>query len=284
MATITPTITDFMQLERIEENIFRGESQDLGTSRVFGGQVLGQALNAAQQTIEDRPAHSVHAYFLRAGDFDAPIVYEVDRSRDGGSFSARRVVAIQHGRPIFTLSASFQLPQPGLEYFSEFTPPPLPDDSPNVLEIMEKVSPAEIDSAQPRPAQNFELYRIKKSHNSSSQGIQLWLKTREKLPDNANIHRTILAYISDYGLLPSALVPHGFSSSTPEKWRNATLASIDHAIWFHRPCRMDEWLFYDCRPISTSGSRGTSHGSFYTADGVLVATTFQEGLMRTNSE
>jgi len=280
MATITPTIANFMQLERIEENIFRGESQDLGTSRVFGGQVLGQALNAAQQTIEDRPAHSVHAYFLRAGDFDAPIIYEVDRSRDGGSFSARRVVAIQHGRPIFTLSASFQLSQPGLEYHAEFTPPPLPDSN---SDIMDKVSPPEIDSAQPRPAQNFELYRIKNSGRDSSAGIQLWLKARENLPDNPDLHRAILAYISDYGLLPSALIPHGYSSSTPDKWRNATLASIDHAIWFHRPSRMDEWLFYDCRPISTSGSRGTAHGSFYTADGVLVATTFQEGLMRVNN-
>lgn len=275
MASNLSKIIDFMQLERIEENIFRGESQNLGTPQVFGGQVLGQALNAAQQTVDGRPAHSVHAYFLRRGDFNAPIVYQVDRSRDGGSFSARRVEAIQHGRPIFTLSASFQVPEEGLDHHDQRSLPPIPKQT----SITEQHGPHPF-----RLAQDFDIFKVDSTNDDAnkdtSYSMQWWLKTREPLPDDPAIHRTVLAFISDYGLLPTSLMPHGFDITDKSKWKDTVLASIDHTIWFHRPCRMDEWLFYDCKPISTSGGRGASHGSLYTQSGTLVATTFQEGLTR----
>lgn len=270
------SIATFLTLERIEENIFRGESQDLHTGQVFGGQVLGQALVAAQSTVEDdRPAHSVHAYFLRKGDVHAPIIYEVDRSRDGRSFAARRVVAIQHGRAIFTLSASFQIPESGLEYETRIELPEVPD-SESLPSELKRASDSKVGRAS--PVQYFDIRPVRQA---DSHALRWWLKVKDPLSDEANIHRAVLAYLSDFGLLGSTLIPHGLhAKETRDEKLKFAMASIDHAMWYHRPFRTDDWLFYQCEPISTSGARGLSRGSVYTESGDLVATTIQEGLIR----
>jgi len=269
-------IVTFLTLERIEENIFRGESQDLHTGQVFGGQVLGQALVAAQSTVDDdRSAHSLHAYFLRKGDVHAPIVYEVDRSRDGRSFGARRVVAIQHGRPIFTLSASFQIPEQGLEYETPLDLPSVPD-SESLPSELKNASDSKVGKVS--PVQYFDIRPVRMKDDYA---LRWWLKVKDPLSDDANTHRAVLAYLSDFGLLGSTLKPHGMrAKDTKDDKLKVAMASIDHAIWYHRPFRTDEWLYYQCEPISTSGARGLSCGSVYTESGTLVATTIQEGLIR----
>lgn len=272
-------IRSILSLERIEENIFRGPSQDIGTPQVYGGQVLGQAIAAAQITVEnERPVHSVHAYFLRKGDFNAPIVYEVDRSREGRTFTARRVVAIQHGKPIFTLAASFQAPEEGYEYQ---TPQVLPDFSAAVPLPEKQRDPSRKDSIV-RPITYFDVRVNPTPDPEDPNALAFWVKTRQDLPDAADIHREVLAYVSDYGLLFSALLPHGYSlvGGQGRSISELALASIDHAIWFHRPFRVDQWLYYRCVPISTAGSRGLARGSIVDEQGRLVATTIQEGLMR----
>jgi acyl-CoA thioesterase-2 len=285
--TISASIVDVLDLERIEEDIFRGQSQDIGTGRVFGGQVLGQALRAAQFTVGELAAHSVHAYFLRKGDFDAPIIYNVDRSRDGRSFSSRRVVAIQHGRPIFTLSASFQRPEEGLEFQLDFDVPDL-DSAPPASSIVAEGKGFESlpgfpgdEAAEIQPTDYFE---IRRGHSSNGEGqpyLEAWLRARGRLPDDVDVHRAVLAYLSDFTLLAAALVPHGYRIGSRLKDDPGIIAaSIDHVLWFHRPFRADEWLLYHCSPVSTSGARGLARGSLYTADGQLVATTMQEGLIR----
>ncbi|MFK8019682.1 MAG: acyl-CoA thioesterase [Pseudomonadales bacterium] len=268
-------IVDFLQLERIEENIFRGESRDMGTPQVFGGQVLGQAMEAASCTVEDRAVHSVHAYFLRRGDFNAPIVYEVDRSRDGRSFSARRVVAIQHGRPIFTMSASFQTPEEGLESARGIVMPALPENA-------DKSSGKKAaKNAVPMPHSDFKVWRLDEEQRTDKESFQWWMRTRDTLPDDPRTHASVLAYISDFGLLGSAILPLTEELGPREARRKEIqFASIDHTIWFHRPFRMDEWLLYYCRSISNSQSRGLAQGSVYNRDGLLVASTMQEGLVR----
>jgi acyl-CoA thioesterase-2 len=271
------------ELERLEVNLFRGESRDTGGPQVFGGQVLGQALMAALSTIDDgRVVHSMHAYFLRRGDFTKPIVYTVDRSRDGGSFSARRVVAIQDGEQIFICSASFQKPEKGLEY--QATAPKVPP--PEELEPMTKPSQAEMDKVPEklrrwlqierpfefRPVQKYNLL----APVASEPVRQIWMRSIGKLPDDATLHDCLLAYVSDYWLLDTSTMPHGSSFLRG----NLVMASIDHAIWFHRPARVDDWLLYSLDSPSTSGARGFARGSFYSRDGVLVASTAQEGLIR----
>lgn len=280
MANALDNIVGFLQLERIEENIFRGESQDLATGQVFGGQVLGQALQAAKMTVVDRPVHSVHAYFLRKGDVSAPIVYEVDRSRDGRSFTARRVVAIQHGRSIFTLAASFQQPEEGLEFETRIAMPALPAAA-------AEEDPDDTAPALRKPTSFFEVRAIDPSKSSAPNCLQWWVKSKQPLPDDANFHRAVLAFLSDFGLLVSTLIPHGYSVADRAKpasgkhWMaDFAIASIDHAIWFHRAFRADEWLLYQCSAVSTSSSRGLAHGSVYAEDGTLVASTTQEGLIR----
>lgn len=269
------SIQDILTLERIEENIFRGQSQNIGTPQVYGGQVLGQAIAAAQVTVENRPVHSVHAYFLRKGDFNAPIIYEVDRNREGRSFSARRVVAIQHGKPIFTLAASFQVPEEGFEYQDVLTVPDLESATPLVPRKPEDGR----NDGKVRPNHYFDIRVHETAEDENS--LSFWIKTRDTLPDDADLHREVLAYISDFGLLYSALVPHGYNFLSLKKpLSELALASIDHAIWYHRPLRADEWLFYQCVPVSTSGGRGLGRGSFIDTEGRLVATTIQEGLMR----
>jgi len=275
-----------MELEPLEDNLFRGVSRDIGTERVFGGQVLAQALLAASQTVEDRQAHSLHAYFLRAGDHKAPIVYSVDRSRDGRSFSARRVVAIQHGRPIFTLAASFQVEEEGLEH---------------QFEIPEVPSPAELAPAGLLPREEFDhmpssmqrwMGRFGPFEFRAVRGVdpnrqvpqppfkELWFKLHGQLEDDPRLHRALLAYVSDFHLLGTATLPHGIS------WvqGNLIIASLDHAMWFHRDFRLDDWLLYVCDSPSSSGGRGLARGMIYDQQGRLVASTAQEGVIRLRQE
>jgi acyl-CoA thioesterase-2 len=271
------------QLERLEVNLFRGESRDTGSPQVFGGQVLGQSLMAAHSTIEDgRVVHSLHAYFLRRGDFNKPIVYSVDRSRDGGSFSARRVVAIQNGEQIFICSASFQTPEQGLEYQASMPKVPSPDE----LQPFAQPAAAELEKLPEKLRRWLEIkrpfeFRPVQPYNPLTPVAcepvrQIWMRAVDKLPDDPTLHRCLLAYISDYWLLDTATMPHGSSFLRG----NLIMASIDHAIWFHRPARVDEWLLYSLDSPSSSGARGFARGSFYTRDGVLAASTAQEGLIR----
>jgi acyl-CoA thioesterase-2 len=271
------------QLERLEVNLFRGQSRDTGSPQVFGGQVLGQALMAAHSTIDDgREVHSLHAYFLRRGDFNKPIVYNVDRSRDGGSFSARRVVAIQDGEQIFICSASFQTPEKGLEY--QASAPQVP--SPEELKPFAKPSPAEIEKLPDKLKRWLQIerpfeFRPVQPYNplnpvACAPVRQIWMRAVDRLPDDPALHRCLLAYVSDYWLLDTSTMPHGSSFLRG----NLIMASIDHAIWFHRPARVDEWLLYSLDSPSSSGARGFARGSFYTRDGVLAASTAQEGLIR----
>jgi acyl-CoA thioesterase II len=271
------------QLERLEVNLFRGQSRDTGSPQVFGGQVLGQALMAAHATIEDgRVVHSMHAYFLRRGDFTKPIVYSVDRSRDGGSFSARRVVAVQNGEQIFISSASFHAPEQGLEY--QVGAPKVPP--PEQLKPLTKPPQSEIDKLPEKLRRWLEIerpfeFRPVQPYNplapvASEPVRQIWMRAVDKLPDDDTLHRCLLAYISDYWLLDTSTMPHGSSFLRG----NLIMASIDHAIWFHRHARVDDWLLYSLDSPSSSGARGFARGSFYSRDGVLVASTAQEGLIR----
>jgi acyl-CoA thioesterase-2 len=271
------------ELERLEVNLFRGQSRDTGSPQVFGGQVLGQALKAASATIDDgRVCHSLHAYFLRRGDFTKPIVYSVDRSRDGGSFSARRVLAIQDGEQNFLCSASFQQPEQGLEYqagMPEVTPPeelkPFAKPPPEMLAKLPDKLRRWLEIERPfevRPVQQYNPL----APVACEPVRQIWMRAVDKLPDDDALHRCLLAYISDYWLLDTSTMPHGSSFLRG----NLIMASIDHAIWFHRPARVDEWLLYSLDSPSSSGARGFARGSLYTRDGVLAASTAQEGLIR----
>ncbi len=283
MTPILQELVSLLELERLEDNLFRGPSRDIGTDRVYGGQVLGQAIKAAQYTVaEDRNIHSLHAYFLREGDHNHPIIYEVDPSRDGKSFSARRVVAIQHGRPIFTLSASFQLEEEGLEYGIVMPDVPAPDQLLSVREYetrhMERL-PEKFRRLLSLSAP-FDLKPVEFDKHidsdASSPSRHFWIKTVDQLPSEPQLHRSILAYISDYGLLTTTLVPHGLHFLDT----NLIMASIDHAMWFHRPFRLDQWLLYSCEAIFTGNSRGLAKGNFFQQDGTLIASTSQEGLIR----
>jgi acyl-CoA thioesterase-2 len=280
-----PLLADLLtllELERVEDNIFRGQSRDIGSSRVFGGQVLGQALSAASYTVEDREAHSLHAYFLRAGDVDAPIVYEVDRARDGGSFSNRRVVAIQHGRPIFNMAASFQKREQGLEHQAPMPDVPGPETLKDLREIVgdrASMVPEKLRRflTRERPFEMRPVEAVELLSAAPRDPVRcLWLKTIDRLPENTDLHRILLAYMSDYQLLGTATLPHGIH------WEqgNAQMASLDHAMWFHRGFRVDDWLLYSMVSPNASGARGLALGQFFTRDGQLVASTAQEGLIR----
>ncbi len=282
MRAILADLVSLLELERIEDRIFRGESRDLGGSRVFGGQVLGQALTAASYTVQDRHVHSLHAYFLVAGDVNAPIVYEVEVARDGKSFSNRRVVAIQHGQPIFNMTASFQVPEEGLEHATPMPQVPGPEGLADVREL-----PADVLEKIPEKMRRF-LTHERPFEFRPVEPIQviappraapvrhIWVKTVDKLPDSADLHRNVLAYVSDYQLVSTATLPHGIHFAEG----NVQLASLDHAMWFHRPFRADEWLLYAMESPNASGGRGLALGRFFTRDGRLVASTAQEGVVR----
>jgi acyl-CoA thioesterase II len=271
-----------MTLERLEMNLFRGESRDIGSPQVFGGQVLGQALVAATATADERTVHSLHAYFLRRGDFNSPIVYEVDRALDGKHFSSRRVVAIQHGRQIFNMSASFQQAETGLDHQTSMPDVPTPDSLPDIeshyraladklpaaaRRVLEQKRPFEF-----RPVLEPDMLRREKSAPLK----YIWFRTVDKLGDDEALHRSLLAYVSDFHLLDTALKPHGISMISPK----LVIASIDHAMWFHRSVRVDDWLLYAIDSPSASGARGFTRGSVFARDGRLVASAAQEGLIR----
>lgn len=282
MNPILKDLIALLQLERIEDNIFRGQSRDIGSAQVFGGQVLGQALSAAHHTVESRRAHSLHAYFLRRGDMDAPIIYEVDRARDGRSFSMRRVVAIQHGRPIFNLAASFQNPEAGLEHQMEMPdvagPDGLLDLTEVAAEVMHKI-PEKMRRylTEKRPFEFRPVAPINFSKPEKQAPIKhIWIRAVDKLPDDPSLHQNLLAYVSDYELLGTSTLPHGL----PFGRGTVQMASLDHALWFHRDARVDEWLLYAQDAPNASGARGFARGQFFTQAGVLVASVAQEGLVR----
>lgn len=281
-ATPIAQLIRLLDLDPIEVNIFRGVSPQDRSQRVFGGQVLGQALVAATRTVEGRFCHSLHAYFLVPGDPKVPILYEVDRSRDGKSFSSRRVVAIQHGRQIFHMSVSFQVEEPGLEH--QIDPPPAPRPETLLSEddarrqIADKVPEIHREHfLRPRPIElrpvaGSQIIRPEKRPPHQA----VWVKATGTLPDDMALHQCVLAYASDMTLLDTSLLPHGIG------WfdERIQMASIDHAMWFHRPFRADQWLLYVQDSPIAHGARGFNRGLIYSEDGKLVASVAQEGLMR----
>jgi acyl-CoA thioesterase-2 len=277
-------LVELLALERIEENLFRGQSQDLGWGAVFGGQVLGQALSAAVQTVPpERHAHSLHAYFLRSGDVTKPIVYDVDRIRDGGSFTTRRVVAIQGGTPIFNLAASFQVDEPGFEHQDEMPEAPPPESCPTEQERAQPYTDQLPTKLRDRAlaARPFEMRPTSPGDDpfqptSRPPHRMVWFKTAGRLSDDQALHRYLLAYASDHSLLTTTLLPHGITWLTP----NMQVASLDHVMWFHQPFRVDEWLLYVLDSQVAHGARGLARGRIFTRDGRLVASTTQEGLIR----
>ena len=275
-------LLQLLELEQLEVNLFRGESRDIGAPQVFGGQVLGQALSAAAATVDGRIVHSLHAYFLRRGDCNAPIVYEVDRSLDGHHFSNRRVIAIQHGQQIFNMAASFQVEEAGFEHqiVMPQVPAPeslLPSDGPppqlrarlpeRVRRFFEQPRPFEF-----RPVQPIEYVQPRRE----APAREIWFRSVGPLPDDEMLHRRLLAYVSDFFLLDTATLPHGTSLLRPE----LVMASIDHAMWFHRTLRVDDWLLYVMDSPSASGARGFARAGIFARDGRLVASAAQEGLVR----
>jgi len=264
--TVVNDLIRLLELEPLEHNIYRGLNRDIGTGRVFGGQVFAQALAAAKKTVEDgREAHSVHGYFLREGDTRAPIVYFVDRPRDGRSFTSRRVTAIQHGEAIFHLSASFHLMEPGMDHQVGMPEVPMPEELEDELDVIRA-------NADKYP----DALRAIVTQDAAGAKRLVWFKLRERIPDSPILHQATLAYASDYGFLPTALQPHGVS------WRDPRLviASLDHTLWLHRPFRADEWLLYVNDAPTAFGARGFVRGQVFTRDGLLVASAAQEGLIR----
>jgi len=280
-------LLNLIDLEAIEVNIYRGTNRDIGSGRVFGGQVLAQALVAARRTVEhDRDAHSLHGYFILPGDLDAPIVYFVDRLRDGGSFTTRRVTAIQHGRAIFNLSASFHRNEQGLDHQIGMPDVPPPSELVSELELIRRqadripeslrnvltqdrpidfriVAPPDPIAPEPRPPVRY-----------------VWFRVIGTMPDDTLYHQAALAYASDYGMLGTVLQPHAMTVREPR----LQVASLDHALWFHRRFRADDWLLYAIDAPSAAGARGFARGQVFTSDGRLVASVAQEGLIRLHDE
>lgn len=283
MSHVLDDLVDLLSLEAIEENLFRGRSQDLGFRQLYGGQVLGQSLSAATQTVEEaRHVHSLHGYFLRPGDASMPVVYSVDRVRDGGSFSTRRVTAIQKGQPIFTCSASFQYDEEGFEHQAQMPDVVGPENLPSEVEIAERM--AEHISEQLREkllcAKPIEVRPVTEKDPFNPQpGDPIkyaWFRADGNLADSPALHKYILAYASDFGLLTTSLMPHGKSV-----WhKDMQLASLDHALWFHGNLRADDWLLYAMDSPWAGNARGFSRGNIFNRAGQLVASSCQEGLIR----
>ncbi len=282
MPNAVDTLLSILDLEPLEHNLFRGTSPDVGWQRVFGGQVIGQALVAAARTVEGRVAHSLHAYFMRPGDPKIPILYEVERLRDGLSFATRRVTAIQHGRAIFSMEVSFQVEEAGLEHQTPMPAVPPPEDLPSGSDISRlylEGAPEQVRRYWERE-RPIELRPVDLRHHVGREKLDpvqyVWIRATGPLPDDPEIHRCVLAYASDMTLLDTALFPHGRMVFDPD----LQAASLDHAMWFHRPFRADDWLLYAEDSPSASGGRGFNRGSLFSRDGQLVASVAQEGLIR----
>ncbi len=287
MSPILDQLVSLLNMETIEENLFRGASQDLGFRQLFGGQVLGQALSAASQTVDaSRQANSLHGYFLRPGDAQKPVIYQVERVRDGGSFSTRRVTAIQNGQTIFTCSASFHQQEEGFRHQTAMPDVPQPEDllsegvlSPHLAKALspenrEKMLRAK--AIETRPVQVLDPLKPEASEPIK----QVWFKASDTLPKSPALHKYLLAYASDFGLLTTSLLPHGASIWQPKM----QVASLDHSIWFHEEVCLDDWLLYSMDSPWAGGSRGFARGSIYTRDGRLVASVAQEGLIRARND
>ncbi|WP_306118987.1 MULTISPECIES: acyl-CoA thioesterase II [unclassified Roseitalea] len=284
MSKAMQELLSILDLERVDANHFRGRSPQVGWQRVFGGQVIGQALVAAQRTVgRERFVHSLHCYFMRPGDPSVPIDYTVDLIRDGGSFTTRRVVAEQNGRAIFSLSASFQIDEPGLDHFM---PAPADVPAPDAL-IAEKDLIATFIDQVPENVRRYwgrerpiELRPVSLTHYLSRETLppfqNVWLRATGPVPDDRAVQAAVLAYLSDMTLLDTSLFAHGRSIFD----RDLQVASLDHAMWFHRPNRLDDWLLYTQDSPNASGARGFTRGSLYTREGLLVASVAQEGLIR----
>jgi acyl-CoA thioesterase II len=272
-----------LDIEKLEENLFRGVSPQVGWQRVFGGQVVAQALVAAQRTVEkERPVHSLHAYFMRPGDPAVPILYQVERIRDGASFSTRRVVAVQHGKAIFALSGSFQIVEGGYDHQIVKPDVPMPEELMGEAEfkdlfLTEAPEPVKRYWKRNRP---IEVRPTSLTHYLTKEKLEprqdVWVRTLGDVPDDPALRAAVLAYLSDMTLLDASLYPHGTSIFDP----TLQVASLDHAMWFHRPFSFDDWLLYTQDSPSASGARGMTRGSIYSRDGVLIASVAQEGLIR----
>lgn len=272
-----------LDLEKLEENLFRGTSPQIGWQRVFGGQVIAQALVAACRTVEaDRFVHSLHAYFMRPGDPSVPIIYQVERIRNGSSFNTRRVVAIQHGEAIFSMSASFQIEEEGYDH--QMPAPKVP--APESLLSESQLQEAFLAKAPPmirkywQNKRPIEIKPVSLAHYISNEKLppnqDIWVRAVGEVPDDRCFQAAVLAYLSDMTLLDTSLYAHGTTIFDP----NIQVASLDHAMWFHRPCKLDDWLLYTQDSPSASGARGLTRGSIMTRDGVLIASVTQEGLIR----
>lgn len=286
MKTKLLSMCELLNLEQVDSNRFRGLSRDVGGRSVFGGQVLGQALSAANQTVSGLHAHSIHAYFLLPGDMEMPIDFHVEHVRDGRSFATRRIVAWQGNLSIFQMSVSYQVDESGYEHQILMPKVSDPEQLPSLTELLNA-----------KAARNPEKYKLRKQidipidfrlvkaacpdPSTADPSLQMvWFRSVEPLPENQVMHKSVLAYASDFGLLNVATLPHGLLYGQ----QNTHIATIDHAMWFHRPCRVDDWLLYVMQSPSASGARGFVQGSIFTRDGVLVASVAQEGLMRHVSE
>ena len=271
-----------LDLEALEPNLFRGQSPNVGWQRIFGGQVIAQALVAATRTVEDRHIHSLHCYFLRPGDPSAPILYEVDAIRDGKSFTTRRVVASQKDRPIFSLSASFQIPEEGYDHQIDMPEIPAPEDLPSEEDFIEKyqeIAPKHITDywSRPRP---IEVRPVTVEHYFSSKKLEpvqhIWMRTKSPIPEDHLTSSAVLAYLSDMTLLDTSLYAHGTSIFN----KQLQVASLDHAIWFHRKADLSNWILFTQDSPSASGAKGFTRGSLYNRSGQLIASVAQEGLIR----
>ncbi len=282
MSSAVQDLLAILDLEPLELNLFRGRSPQVGWQRVFGGQVIGQALVAAVRTVEGRQPHSMHAYFLLPGDPKVPIIYDVDRIRDGKSFTTRRVIAIQHGHPIFSMSVSFHNDETGFTHQAPMPDVPGPEELPSEADVRERILPMMPDPVRryyerERPIElrpvEYERYLGKKFESGR---FHIWIRTTGRLPDDPAIHQCVLAYASDMTLLDTVLVPHGRTLFE----KDFVAASLDHALWLHRPFRADDWLLYAQDSPNLWGARGLARGLIFKRDGTLVASVAQEGLVR----
>jgi acyl-CoA thioesterase-2 len=280
MPQSTEELLALLDLEQVEDGLYRGRQPETSLQRVFGGQVASQALVAAARTVEpDRSVHSLHAYFLRAGDPSVPILYEAEKTRDGRAFSSRRVVARQHDRPIFYMSASFQVPEEGLEHQDPMPDATPPEDCPELGDVLARLTGRPRDAWDKEWAALDVRYAGETRTDSGERAApvsRVWLKSSDRIGDDPLLHAAVLTYASDLTLLSAAVLPHGTHIGDPR----LQPASLDHAMWFHRPFRVDEWLLYDQASPSASGGRGLATGQLFTADGRLVASAVQEGLVR----